>query len=480
MELAKAYVQIIPSADGITGGIEKAISGEVNEAGEKSGRSFSSKFIGTASAAITAGAAAVGAAATSVWAVASKTAEAGDQIDKASQKVGVSAEQYQAMSFAAEHCGFSVDAFTLAARNLENSDFDGTVWDATNAIMALEDPTERASLATELFGARTAQQMMAMLNADDSLTDYMANLESLGGIMSQEAVSASAVFEDSLADLQHAFNGVKTQMTADFLPAMSTVMQGLTDMIAGKEGGLEKVREGIKQFMDNLADMIPDLIDVAGDLISAFIDVIIDNLPQIIEMGVTIIAKLIVGILKAIPQLVEKTPQIIQAFVSAIMSAMGQVVQVGQQIVNGVWQGISNARAQFTANVKNFFSSIVNSVKSALGIHSPSRVFASEIGKWIPAGIAEGIADNGSVVDDALNDVMSGSRLSATANISAVSTGVTGQMASAQMPYNGNTVVNVEINYNGTGNEDIDAKRMGRLFGVEVGKQMRGRGLVTV
>lgn len=175
MELAKAYVQIIPSADGISSGIKQVVSDEMETTGESSGKSFAKSFLGNASKAIAAGGAVVAGASASVWAAANNVASVGDEIDKSSQKIGVSAEQYQAMAFAAEHCGFSVDAFSLAARNLENTGFDGTVWDATNAIMALEDPTERAALAQEMFGDRTAQQMMAMLNADDSLTDYENN-----------------------------------------------------------------------------------------------------------------------------------------------------------------------------------------------------------------------------------------------------------------------------------------------------------------
>lgn len=418
-ELAKAYVQIIPSADGISGGIEKVVSGELNTTGEKVGRSFAGRFLDVAAGAVTAGVGVVSGAAGAVWAAASKVAEAGDVIDKQSQKVGVSAEQYQAMAFAAEHCGFSVDTFTLAARNLDGTNFSGTVWDATEAIMALEDPADRAAMAAELFGERTAQQMAAMLNSNDTMTDYMNNLEGLGGLMSGEAVAASAAFEDSLADLQHSFDGVKTNLTAEFLPSMSEVMQGLTDMISGKDGGLEKVKEGINGFLKNLENLIPKLIDIAGQLISAFIQVFIDNLPQIVEMGVKLIIQLITGIIKEIPHLIAETPKIVSAFVNAIVDSMPSVVDVGQQIVDGVWRGIENARAAFTAKVRSFFSNIVREVKAALGIESPSKVFAKEVGQWIPAGVAQGITQNGDVVQNAMEEVMTGAKLASEIDISA-------------------------------------------------------------
>ncbi len=64
---------------------------------------------------------------------------------------------------------------------------------------------------------------------------------------------------------------------------------------------------------------------------------------------------------------------------------------VGSNIVTGVWNGICNAAGWFRDSVYNFFSNIVGNAKSALGIHSPSRVFADEVGQWIPPGITEGI-----------------------------------------------------------------------------------------
>ena len=55
------------------------------------------------------------------------------------------------------------------------------------------------------------------------------------------------------------------------------------------------------------------------------------------------------------------------------------------------WNGICNAAGWFRRQVQSFFSGIVDGVKGALGIHSPSKVFADEIGKWIPPGIGVGI-----------------------------------------------------------------------------------------
>ena len=65
-------------------------------------------------------------------------------------------------------------------------------------------------------------------------------------------------------------------------------------------------------------------------------------------------------------------------------------MSIGSDIVSGVWNGIKNAASWFINQVKGFFSGIVDGVKDALGIGSPSKVFRDEIGKWLPPGVAQG------------------------------------------------------------------------------------------
>jgi TP901 family phage tail tape measure protein len=79
------------------------------------------------------------------------------------------------------------------------------------------------------------------------------------------------------------------------------------------------------------------------------------------------------------------------AVINGVANLPSQMANVGYNIVMGVWNGICNAAGWFRRQVQSFFSGIVDGVKGALGIHSPSKVFADEIGKWIPPGIGVGI-----------------------------------------------------------------------------------------
>ena len=66
----------------------------------------------------------------------------------------------------------------------------------------------------------------------------------------------------------------------------------------------------------------------------------------------------------------------------------------GHDLLMGLINGIESAVGAVWHAVTSFASSLVSGFKSALGIGSPSKVMAQEIGAWIPAGIAQGITDN--------------------------------------------------------------------------------------
>lgn len=96
------------------------------------------------------------------------------------------------------------------------------------------------------------------------------------------------------------------------------------------------------------------------------------------------------------------------AVVNGLASLPGRVLSIGGDIVRGIWNGISGAAGWLAGQVKSFASGILDGMKSALGIHSPSRLFRDQVGKYIAQGIGEGFtAEMGSVVgqmQDAMPD----------------------------------------------------------------------------
>lgn len=90
-------------------------------------------------------------------------------------------------------------------------------------------------------------------------------------------------------------------------------------------------------------------------------------------------------------QAIQAGRQFFNGIVNTVKQIPGQMVSIGSDIVNGIKSGISGAWGALTGWLGNMARGLIDGVKSALGIGSPSRLFADRIGKWIPAGITLGV-----------------------------------------------------------------------------------------
>lgn len=117
----------------------------------------------------------------------------------------------------------------------------------------------------------------------------------------------------------------------------------------------------------------------------------------------------ILGVVKGAWALVEH--YIIQPIINAYHQVMGWIhnfLSVGQDIVTGIINGVSSAAGWLMDKMKNLANDALKAAKSFLGIGSPSKLFAEEVGKWIPHGIAKGVNDHAAVAKKAVSDLSAG------------------------------------------------------------------------
>lgn len=103
-------------------------------------------------------------------------------------------------------------------------------------------------------------------------------------------------------------------------------------------------------------------------------------------------------------QSVSNTVGRIRDTVLGAVSGAGQwLYDTGRQVIQGLINGIGGAFQWVRNTISNLGSSLVGWAKSVLGIHSPSRIFRDEVGKWIPAGMAQGIDKASGLVEDSID-----------------------------------------------------------------------------
>ncbi|MFD8142520.1 phage tail tape measure protein [Streptomyces sp. NPDC059708] len=114
-----------------------------------------------------------------------------------------------------------------------------------------------------------------------------------------------------------------------------------------------------------------------------------------------IVTGIIVPIANALAAVMRTMDRIRNAISGALHSAWNEVkgvgswfMSIGSEIVNGIIRGIKNGASYLYGELKSLASNALASAKSFLGIHSPSRLFADEVGLHIAGGVALGVADN--------------------------------------------------------------------------------------
>ena len=388
--IGTAYVQIEPSFDGVVSEIDKHFGG----AGESGGKSFGAGFakvLGTSGKVIGGAAMAAGAAITAMGGAfvnaAGNVSSYGDHIDKMSQKMGISAEAYQEWDAIMQHSGTTIDALKPAMKTLATqAEKGGAAFQklgiseqevaslstedlfarVISGLQGMEEGTERTYLTSQLLG-RGATELGALLNTSAEETEKMRQrVHELGGVMSDEAVKAAAAYQDQLQDMQTAFQSLSRNMMAEFLPSITTVMSGLTEIFNGNGSkGVQQITEGVKGIVDGIAKALPDLAKVAVEIIKALADAVIknlpmliqtgfeilmelvnailDNLPMIIETGLQVIAQLIIGIAEALPTLIPKIVEVILTIVETLLDNIDLLVDAAIQLILGLAEGLINA-----------------------------------------------------------------------------------------------------------------------------------------
>ena len=296
----------------------------------------------------------------------------GDNIDKMSQKMGISAKAYQEWDAVMQHSGTSIDALkpsmkTMAnqaqrgaeefqklgisqeeVKNLSQEDLFGRV---IEGLQNMEEGTERTAIASKLLG-RGATELGALLNTSAEDTQKMKDrVNELGGVMSDEAVKAAAKFQDQLQDMNTAIDGLKRNLLTGMMPAITTVMSGITNLASGKTDlGLGEISKGVEEVTKQISTITPVIVKALvnvlpqlgkalvqnisaivpylPEMISTLVSAVIDMLPDLITVGIEVMKQLTVGILQALPVLIQALPDIIKALTDGLVSLFDSMPEI--------------------------------------------------------------------------------------------------------------------------------------------------------
>jgi len=281
------------------------------------------------------GAAAIGTAAvagaatltTAVVGMASSSASSMDVIDKASQRMGVSAEYYQELAHAASLSGVEMGTLEKAAKKLEGTDIDMS--QALDQIYAMESAEDRAKVAADLFGDSVAYQLTPMLNASgEQFAAMRQEANDLGLVMSGDAVSAGAALNDTLSNLKDSAGALMTEVGVALMPVVQQFAEALLGFMPQIHSLLERLIPIISKTFESLLPPLLELIESLLPVIFQLIEQLIPPIMEIIQTILPIMAQLFATLMPVFVQLCQAILPVVVSLINQLLPLLDPIIQL--------------------------------------------------------------------------------------------------------------------------------------------------------
>lgn len=427
-DLGKAYVQIVPSAQGIKASIQEVMGKPLEEQADNSGSTFGSILISKIKGAITiAGIGKLlsaslkegGALQQSIGGIETLFGNSANVIKKAAQTAfrdaGVSANTYmeQTTSFAASlvsSCGGNTaKAAEIAKRAMvdmsDNANKMGTdLQDIQNAYQgfAKQNYTMLDNLKLGYGGTKTE---MARLIKDASTykdSQEKLNVSVKDGDMSfSNIANAISVVQDHMKISGTTAEEASTTLTGSFGMVKAAVQDFLGAMSTG-----QNVKSSVKNLISSLGifvgnNLIPMLLNITKscyavvtdalnnmpgilDAVQKFATQIASQAPQFIKSGFEMLNKLADGVVSALPVMIAKIPTIISTFANIINDNGPTIFMCGLKLIAKLALGIIQAIPTLIVNIPKIITAIVD-VWSAFNWINLGKMAITGLGNGIKA-----------------------------------------------------------------------------------------------
>lgn len=218
-----------------------------------------------------------------------KTVELGSSISDLSQRLGITAEDFQRLSFAASQTATDQDAVVASFRGMiqfltaasSATSKQAKLLDALglsfntlkrlspvevftlllDRIGKIQDPLRRASILSQVMG-RSAAQLGALSQIGAAgMEDLFKKADETGAVLSNEKVEKLDKFGDKLDELGRKGGVAGAELLEKFLPVLTQIVDGISD---------PKFQEGLKGFVDQIAKIVaflqanPELAGILG------------------------------------------------------------------------------------------------------------------------------------------------------------------------------------------------------------------------
>lgn len=391
--IAKAYVQVIPSAKGIRGKLSGMLGGEAGAAGNSAGESFASSLIKKAGGLIAAAGIgkmlaqsleAGGALQQSLGGVETLFKDSADAViknaEQAYKTAGMSANQYMETV-----TGFSASLLQGLSGDTEKA--------ASVADMAMTDMSDNANkMGTSMESIQNAYQGFAKQNytmLDNLKLGYGGTKTEMERLLADAQKLTGIEYNiDNLADVYSAIHVIQGELgitgttakeaATTLTGSMASMKAAFSDVLANLSTGrdigpsLNALGETIFTFVqNNLLPMIGNIFAALPETLSSLLsmairglNLIADNADSILQMGIDLVTGIGSAIITALPYLAEAAVNIVTSLGTAIIST--DWVQLGTDTINSLRDSLDLAASEILGTDGNLVQSVIDAIGSKL------------------------------------------------------------------------------------------------------------------
>ena len=446
IELGKAYVQIVPSAQGIKSALTEMFDEETDGLGEQTGQSIGQELIGTLKKVIVAAGIGKiisdsinmgGALQQSLGGVETLFKDSADTVKEyaaqAYRTAGLSANDYmeQTTSFAASLLS-SVSQDTQAAADLanmamvdmaDNSNKMGTsMQDIQNAYQGFAKQNYTMLDNLKLGYGGTQAEMQRLLKDAEKISGVHYDLGNLADMYSAihviqkemditgtTAKEAATTLTGSFAAMKAAAENVmgnwstgadlteplqaladtaQTFLVDNLLPMIGNVLAGIPEIVYSLVPELLQTgTELLSSLAQGFTEGIPEFFSTALPQLLAFTDQLRDNAASFVDAGLNLITQLLNGLIAGLPDLIAYVPDIIINICGVINDNLPKILAQGVSIIVQLIAGLVQTVPSLLANWKKILEAVLSVI---------SAINWLNIGKTILTGVANGVKSMGS------------------------------------------------------------------------------------
>ena len=401
IELAKAYVQIVPSAEGIQGSISRIMGGEASSAGESAGTLLGTKLVGTLKKVIAAAGIGKmisdslnlgGALQQSIGGIETLFGAGGRSIEEYAKSVGKSVDavkdeyaslmQSQQTVFdnaaqAYRTVGLSANEYmeqtTSFAASLLSSVSKDTNAAAQLANMAMVDMADNANkMGTDMASIQNAYQGFAKQNytmLDNLKLGYGGTQAEMQRLLTDAEKLSGVHYElGNLADMYSAIHIIQTDLditgttakeaattlTGSFAAMKAAAQNVLGDWSTGADltAPMQALADTARTFLQG------NLLPMIGNVLAGIPQLVYGLVPEVLQTGTELVSSLAAGFAQGIPAFLSTALPQLLSFTEELRANAGQFVDAGLNCITQLLNGLIAGLPQLIAYVPDIIINI--------------------------------------------------------------------------------------------------------------------------